>query len=321
MRGWKEVALAGMALAMMVGVGSARAAESTLNVATPAIAFSFVPVNIGIEKGFFQKHGVTVNLITFRGGAPMMQAAIAGSVDIVVGSGSDFVYLRKGVPLVAIAQMAGPPNLFGVVVWDDSGIKTVDDLKNTKMGISTVGSMTEWLARDLALWKGWGPQGIEPVAIGSDEAGQATALKLHQVSAVMGTAAFGAQLEVKHEGHLLMQVNQFLGDIVIHSIEATNAVVARDPEAVRNFLAGWFETIRFMRQNKAETVALARQVTHYDEAVESREYDLVMPMFSTDGRFTKEGLKNLVALLSRHGAIPADSDLTKYYNESFLPRS
>jgi len=315
-------ALAGSAMGALLAMGApSGAAEATLNVATPAVAFSFVPVNIGIEKGFFQKHGVAVKLITFRGGAPMMQAATAGSVDIVVGSGSDFAFLRKGVPLTAIAQAAGPPNLFGVVVWGDSGIKNVDDLKGKKMGISTVGSMTEWLARDLARWKGWGPQGVDPVAIGSGEAPQTTALKLHQVASVMGTAAFGLQLEEKHEGRLLLQVNDYLGDIVIHMISATHGIIAKDPGAVRDFLAGWFDTIHFMKTNKVETVALARKVTHFDEAVEAREYDITMPMFSDDGRFKPDGLKNLVSLLSRHGAIPADTSLAKYYTERFLPKS
>ena len=321
LRHWRVAAallLIGATLAALVGVVPA-GAETLLNVATPAIAFSFVPVNIGIEKGFFQKHGIAVNLITFRGGSPMMQAATAGSVDIVVGSGSDFVYLRKGVPLTAVAQAAGPPNLFGVVVWNDSGIKTVEDLKGTKMGISTVGSMTEWLALDLARWKGWPPGSIDPVAIGSDQAGQVAALKLHQVASVMGTSAFGLQLEEQHDGRLLIQVSDYLGDIVIHMVEATNTIAAKNPDAVRGFLAGWFDTIRFMRENKAETVALARGETGFDQTVEDREYDLTMPMFSTDGHFRPEGLRSLLSLLSRHGAIPADTDLTKFYTDRFLP--
>jgi NitT/TauT family transport system substrate-binding protein len=309
-----------LAILAAVALCPADAAEPTLNVATPAIAFSFVPVNIGVEKGFFAKHGVKVNLITFRGGSPMMQAATAGSIDIVVGSGSDFAFLRKGVPLTAVAQAAGPPNLFGIVVWDDSGIKTVDDLKGKKMGISTVASMTEWLARDLGRWKGWGPDGVEPVAIGSDQAGQVAALKLHQVSSVMGTSAFGLQLEEQHDGRLLIQVNDYLGDIVIHMIEATHTIIAKDPDGVRDFLAGWFDTIHFMRQNKAETVALARKVTGFDQTVEEREYDITMPMFSNDGHFRAEGLRNLLSLLSRHGAMPADTDVKKYYTEQFLPK-
>lgn len=308
----------GAALAMLT---PANAAETTLKVATPAVAFSFVPINIGIEKGFFQKHGVAVSLTTFRGGSPMIQAATAGSIDIVVGAGSDFAFLRKGVPLTAVAQAAGPPNLFGVVVWDDSGINTVDDLKGKKMGISTTGSMTEWLALDLARWKGWGPKGVEPVAIGSGGSAQTTALKLHQVASVMGTAAFGLQLEEKHEGRLLLQVSSYLGDIVIHMISATHGIIAKDPNAVRSFLAGWFDTIHFMRHDKAEAVALARKVTGFDKNVEEREYDLTMPMFSDDGRFKPDGLKNLVSLLARHGAIPADADLKKYYTERFLPKS
>ena len=44
-------------------------------------------------------------------------------------------------------------------------------------------------------------------------------------------------------------------------IFATDKLIAGKPAAVRGFLKGWFETIAFMRANKAETVEIAKEVT------------------------------------------------------------
>lgn len=315
-------AFAALAFALVIWCGAAaHAAAVKLRVGTPALAFSFVPVNIGIEKGFFAQHGLDVTLVTLSGAGKVMQAAASDSIDIVVGAGSDFAFIRKGVPLVGIAEMAGPPNLFGIVVGKGSHIRSVDDLRGKRIGVSTVGSVTEWLALELARQKGWGPHGVIPVALGAGSAIQAAALKVHEVDAVVGTVALGLTLEEKGAGRLLLPASSYVGDCVIHMIEAQKSLIARDPAAVRNFLAGWFETIAFMRAHKAETVALARQVTGFDENVESREYDIVMPMFSADGRFKPKALANLHDLMVRNHIIAANVDFSKLYTERFLPRS
>ena len=60
--------------------------------------------------------------------------------------------------------MAGPPLLFALVVRDDDAVKTSDDLKGRKVGVSTVGSVTSWLVSEVARQKGWGFDGIDQVA-------------------------------------------------------------------------------------------------------------------------------------------------------------
>ncbi len=308
-----------IALALIAAASAASAADR-LRVGTPAPAFPFFPVNIGIAKGFFAAHGIEVELYTLSGGGKLMQAAAAGSLDIVVGSGSDFAYMLKGVPITGVAAMAGPPNLFGVIIGAPSPIRTVDDLKGKKIGISTVGAVTHWFALELARQKGWGPDGIEPVALGTGDAPHIAALRTHQVDAVVANSALGFKLEEMHEGRLLIPVGDYVGDCIVHMISASNALIARDPDAVRRFLAGWFDTIAFMRRNKAETVALARAESGFDEAVETREYDLGMPMFSADGNFTAPALATLKSLLVHNHVIAEAADLTPLFTEQFLAK-
>ena len=45
-------------------------------------------------------------------------------------------------------------------------------------------------------------------------------------------------------------------------IYATNNAIASRPDALRKFVKGWFETIRYMRSHKAETVKIAADVMH-----------------------------------------------------------
>jgi NitT/TauT family transport system substrate-binding protein len=90
---------------------------------------------------------------------------------------------------------------------------------------------------------------------------------------------------------------------------------------LRAFLKGWFETIAFMRRDKPATVAIATDVMSKDEAIMSRTYDELMPMYSDDGRFNPKALAVLAKSYVELGELPTEPDPTKLYTEAFLPKS
>src|SRR5437870_3008000 len=105
-------------------------------------AFSFVPAHVGAETGIFQRHGLELEISSFGGDARVQQAMAADGIDIGLGSGPGLAFIVKGSPVKGIAAMADPPLTFALVVRTDDSVKTIDDLKGKKVGVSTVGSVT-----------------------------------------------------------------------------------------------------------------------------------------------------------------------------------
>lgn len=303
-------------LAGWVGTPALAAQRLRVGKANPH-ALSFAPVDVGIAKGFFPSFDIEIS--AFTGAAKAMQAMVAGDIDIYLGGGTDFPFISKGVPMTGVAALAGPPLLLAIIVPWDSPIKTGDELRGKKILISTVGSTTEWLVKKLAEVKGWGPDGITTVAMGGDLATQVAALRTHQVDAIVGTSSLGFQLEEKQQGKLLMSTASYVKDFLLHAIFAADSLIARDPDAVRAFLKGWFQSIAFMRANKDETVKLVYPITGVDEAVESREYDLVMPMFSADGKFPPAALETLAQSFVDLKILDTKLDMSKLLTEKYLP--
>ena len=97
----------------------------------------------------------------------LQQALTAGSVDIGLGSGPEMAGIAKGVPVKAVAAMAGPPLLIALMVRPDGTIKTVDDLKGRRVGVTSSNSLTAWLVGQLSLQKGWGREGISATPLGA----------------------------------------------------------------------------------------------------------------------------------------------------------
>jgi len=127
------------------------------------------------------------------------------------------------------------------------------------------------------------------------------------------------QLEKNGDARILLRFTD-IKDFHIHVIFATNKLIAERPQAVRGFLKGWFDTIAFMRANKAETVAIAKEVTMKDEDVTSRVYDEVMPMFSDNGKFNPAALATLAKSYVELQYLPTEPDPTLLHTEEFLPK-
>ena len=162
----RTVTLLAAALAGALIAAPAQAAE-TLRVgkAVPE-AFSFTPLDIGIRKGFFMNNGLDVEGSAFAGDAKLQQAMASDSIDIALGSGPALAFIVKGSPIKGVAAMAGPPLLLAIVVQPD-GAKSVADLKDKKISVSTAGGLTYWLVSETSRRQGWGPHGIDIQPMGA----------------------------------------------------------------------------------------------------------------------------------------------------------
>jgi ABC-type nitrate/sulfonate/bicarbonate transport system substrate-binding protein len=282
-------------------------------------AFSFVPVDIGVRTGIFKRHGLDVEIANFGGDAKLQQAMAADGIDIALGSGPGLAFIVKGSPVKGIAAMAGPPLLFALVVRNDDTIKTVDDLKGRRIGISTVGSVTSWITSEVSRQRGWGVDGITQVPIG-ENASRIAAVRSKALDGCIVDIASALNYVQRGDGRILLRFNDLVKDFILHVIFATDKAIAEQPEALRGFLAGWFETIAFMRKDKAKSVEIAAQVMGTDAATAEKIYDELMPMFSDTGHFDPKALAVLRRSFVEMKTLPEEPDMSKLYTEAFLPK-
>ena len=122
------------------------------------------------------------------------------------------------------------------------------------------------------------------------------------------------------DGRILMRFGDVAKNFLMHVIFATDKSIAQKPDTLRGFLQGWFETIAFMRKNKAKSVAIAMQATGTDEKTTSGIYDELMPMFTDDGHFDPKALAVLSRSFVEMKTLPSEPDMSKLYTEAFLPK-
>jgi ABC-type nitrate/sulfonate/bicarbonate transport system substrate-binding protein len=297
------------------------ASATTLTVGKAAPnADPIIPVNVGEQLGIFKKHGLDLKIVDFTGGSRMTQAMAAGALDIGDGAGTEMALVAKGAPMIAICETAGPIPFIGIGVPWDSPIKTIDQLKGKNIGVSSAGSLTDWLAKQLARKQGWGPQGVNAVAIGNGASSIIAAFREHLIDADVAVTSLFLAMEENKTGRLLFPVSKYEGKLAAGALYASRHIVETNPDAVRAFVAGWIETVDYIRAHKAETVKIESVITGFPESVMAKDYDLSVGMFTKACGFDAESLATLKQSFIDLNLLPSPPDMATLYTERFLPK-
>jgi NitT/TauT family transport system substrate-binding protein len=309
------------AVAAILGIAGGADATTAVRVGnSSATAFNFMPLAFGIKLGNFAKNGIDVQVVDLGGASKIYQAMIAGSIDMSLAAGTDIPFIMKGVPETGVGAIAITPALLGIVVPWNSPIHSLADLKGKKVGFSTVGSLTQWVAFAAVHKAGLTPKDITGVTDGSTSPPQIAALETGQVDAQVSAVALGWNLEQQKKGRLLASASEFVGPFLLNAIYARNDFIKTHPDAVRGFLKGWYETVNFMATHRAETVAFETSIDHFSDAVNEKQYDTVMPSLSRDGTFPPDAVAATARSMVDLGMLKTEPDMAKFLTTRFLPQ-
>ena len=281
-------------------------------------AWTFIAVDVGQMIGVWDAANIEVEIIGFQGAARQQQALIANAVDVGLGSGPSMGFTAKGAPAHGVAAFAGAPFSLSMVVLKDSPIKKAEELRGTKTGVTTAGSLSDWAAKRVAMVQGWGPEGIKTVALGGLE-GSLAALRTKQVDSLVLATEESYQLEEKGEGRIVINIGPYVKDFHTHVIFARDELIAKNPDLIQRFVNGWFTTIGWMKANRTKAIELSGKVLNLSPTVLTKTYDDEIGMMSDDGVFDPKALAVLKPSLVEMGIlekIPSDDEM---FTPKFVP--
>src|SRR5215203_7442592 len=168
-RAVRRVVTSVAALALVGGVAVAQGAKTRVSIAIGgAGCLCYLPTVLAKQLGEYDKAGVDVELINFKGGSQALQAVIGGSADVVSGYFDHCVNLAaKNQALEAFVVYDRYPGLTLVVSPKQTGkINSVKDLKERRIGVSAPGSSTDFFLKYLLSKNGVDPNSIGVIGIG-----------------------------------------------------------------------------------------------------------------------------------------------------------
>jgi NitT/TauT family transport system substrate-binding protein len=281
-------------------------------------SFPFAALELGEEQGIWASENIAIEISAFRGDAQMQQALSAGALDVGLGSGPAMGYAVKGVPARAVASIAEEPRNMSVVVTNNSSVKTIDDLKGKRIGVTTAGALTDWLARRLAVNKGWGRDGVDVVPLGEMRA-RLAAMKSGELDASVTSTEESLQIQDQGAGRMLMTFGDTVPDFHTHVMFAADALRQEKPELLRRVLRAWFKIAAFMRSDRGSTVKSVAKTMGVSERVVDMAYDEEIKMLSRDGSFSPKALEVIRVSLKELGILEQVPEAKDLYDARFTP--
>ncbi len=230
-------------------------------VGVSSVSMGNIIIYVAKEARLFEKYGLYADPVAMRGSGEASKAMIGGSIQIapiatptVITAdlaGADLVILAHTLPGVVHAMVVKPE------------IKRVEDLKGKKIGLTTFGSLTDFLVRHILRKKGLNPDhDVALIQIGGDP---------ERIGALKQGAIDAASLSFPGYGIATKMGYPILWDsskeIEYPWIEITTrrAVIQKDRDMVMSYVKAHLEATALFKKDRAFGKKVIKKILRLDD--------------------------------------------------------
>lgn len=242
-----------------------------IHVGVPAISMGNIIIFFTKEAKIYEKHGLDAEAVVMSGSGIASRALIAGSVAIspiatptvmtAVLAGSDMVILGHTMPGVIQYLMVRPD------------IKRAEDLKGKTIGVTTFGSLGDFLVRHLARQRGLNPD--KDFALRQIGADQERLLALRQGNIHAATLSHPTFILAQRTGFQILW--DFFRDVEYpwSEIATTRSQIKQDRDLVMRYMRAHIEGIaRFKQEPELAKKVIKKTLRLDDEPLAQESWEL-----------------------------------------------
>jgi len=252
--------------------------------------------------GFYKEEGVDVEISQIAGASKILEAVVGGSADVGGGVYEQTLQMAAdGKSIVAFVSLLKSPN-FAII--GSPGIRTFQDLRGKTVGVSSVGSPSQFYLTYLLKGAGVNPSEVSTATVGMGATAMA-ALERRQVdAAVLFGSAITAFLARNPQAAILADTRTPEGlraafqvdDYPASCLLARREWLDRNRDSARRMAKAVLRSLAWIREHSAEEV-LARVPSAGDPSAELAAIRLAQPMYSVDGRINKDSAEKVRAII------------------------
>ncbi len=276
-----------------------------VRIAIPTINVLTRPWYIAKDKGFYAAEGLDPEFIYVQG-TLQPPALVNGEIDFA-GSGDTGVRAAaNGVPIKLVFAMTHRPDFMLVVKPE---IKSGRELRNKKIAVSSIGSLTAIGAKAAAGALGLNPD-TDIFLLGMGE--QTNRFAALQAGSADGMIVDpGLALAAQKKGfHILSRVGEQL-ELIQVGLAMSNQKLKSNPELARRFLKGSVRGLVDVQKNPEEMIQAVMKLRKLDREDATAVYKMELNSFTRDGTPSRKSVESAIqlALQGRPGPKPAYEDL------------
>lgn len=320
------------AIALMT-MANAAEAKVTLSIGG-ASCLCYLPTVLAKQLGFYEKAGVEVDMIDFKGGSQALTAVIGGSADVVSGYFDHVVELAaKQQQLKSFVVYDRFPGLVLVVAPGQTGkITKVSDLAGKKVGVSAPGSSTDFFLKYELKKAGLAPDATAVIGVGLGATAVAS-MDHGQIDAAVMLDPAVTILQNEHSDLKLLvdtrsetdTLAAFGGAYPGGALYARADWIDSHQKDVQGLTDAMIETLKWIHTHSAEEIMakMPPAMVGKDTNIYLDALKRTLPMYSEDGMMDPNGAKAVLEVFS--GGDPAVAaahiDVSQTYTNTFVNKA
>src|SRR4030095_13861250 len=292
---WLRIVLA----AALLFIGSKRDAQELVQVPVqiPAITPAVTAFAVARERGYYRQEGLDAQLVVMPSGLGT-QALLGGNVKFSTAGGAGLMPILRGAPIRFMFTTFSRPMFW---LYSRSDIRSVENLKGKKVGVSSLGSGPDSLLREIL--KKHGLDGGRDVAIMPVGSGTARFFALQAGTVEAAMLSIPANLMAQDAG--FRELVSFIDQEWIElqgTINVTDQLLGSDPTLVEKFIRATLKGFIHFRDLRSQTIGILIRFLRVKEEAAAKIYELMRPSLSQDGIVSEEiQRKSLEHVIDRVG--------------------
>ncbi len=320
------------ALLLMSGLAIAQT-KVTLAIGGAA-CLCYLPTVLAKQLGEFEKAGVNVEMVDFKGGSQALTAVLGGSADVVSGYFDHCVNLAaKGQNLQAFVVYDRYPGLTLVVSPKHSDkIKSVKDLANMKVGVSAPGSSTDYFLKYILKKNAVDPASVGVIGIGLGATAVA-AMEQGTIEAAVMLDPAVTLLQGKNKDLRILADTRtqkdtlavFGGEYPGGALYTKAEWIEKNPKAAQAMATAIVNTLKWIHSHTPEEIMakMPEAIVGADKTLYLAALKNTIPMFSQTGKMDPKGAQAVLAVFSQssEAVAKANIDLSRTYTNKFVDQA
>jgi NitT/TauT family transport system substrate-binding protein len=323
---------AALCTALAAAAPVAQAADAPITIMVGGInKIIYLPAKLTEALGYFKDEGLNVELQSQPAGVDAENQLIAGAVQGVVGFYDHTIDLQsKGKEIQAIAIFCKVPGEVELVSTkaQAAGFKTMADAKGKTLGVTGLGSSTDFLTRYLADRQGIAQKDYTLLPVGAGNTFVA-AMKQDRIEAGMTTEPTISEMLKSGEAKVLVDLRTerdttaALGGLYpAASFYVQNTWAESHKEQATKLAHAFSRTMEYLHTHSAEEIAekVPRDYYGSDKALYVQALASSLAMFTTDGKMPAGGAETVLKVLATYKPLVKSKniDLSKTYTNAYL---
>ncbi len=318
----------GLAAAVFVS-GASLAADKVTIIVGGYEKHIYLPAKLAEALGYFKAEGLDIDLLNEASGVDAENEMLAGAVQGVVGFYDHCVDLQtKGKYVQSVVQFSQAPGEVELVSTKHPEIKSMADLRAKSLGVTGLGSSTNFLSQYLMVKSGVPLGEFSTIPVGAGTTFIA-AMQQDKIQAGMTTEPTISRMLKTGDARILVDMRtlektkQALGGAYpAASLYMSTDWVEKNRPTVQKLANAFVKTLRFIHTHSAAEIADKMPKDFYAGDKEGYIKALAdgKAMFTSDGVMPQGGPETVLAVLSAFSKNVKGKtvDLSKTYTSEFV---